>query len=610
MSSSPPTTLGKYQIIREIARSNDIVYEAYDPLMHRRVAIKELAMPGGSTSQQREDRIKRFLREARAAGSLTHPNITTVYEMSEEGGRHYIAMEYLDGHTLRNELDTHGSVAPDRAVEIALEILAGLEYAHQHGVVHRDVKPDNIQILSDGRVKLTDFGIARLTFEENLTLDGQVFGTPSYMSPEQVVGREIDARSDLFSLGVVLYEMLGGRKAFTGDSVVSITYSVMNREPDPIPQANFGLWQVLVRALDKSPALRYASAAEMRAALEAALGAMRSGDAVVPSVLPHPYGPQTTQPPHGTYPTGGQPYPGPHPYPVAHPYPGPHPYPVAQPGIYPPGGTQPVPPPPIHAPGVPAPPPYNPYAAPQAPYGAIPPGFPALPIYYPPPPRRPLIRPETKFFVGRLLVALVLLGTMFSLVIVVINAGVQMVGNGRGVFAPAPDEVPGAPVEDRLQRRLSYRAGLTGDAALLEDSRIAALFAELGRKFLRDREYVEAEDSFREAINRNPNDPVLFANLAGLYDRIAAQREADHGRRELYRQSAEAWDQAMRLQAPGELRAGYGRNAAISYFNYAVELSEAGKRREAREQLYKGLQTAPPESGVAREIQQFLRDLS
>ncbi|HZH97531.1 MAG TPA: serine/threonine-protein kinase, partial [Fimbriimonadaceae bacterium] len=141
MSGSPPTTLGKYQIIREIARSNDIVYEGYDPLMNRRVAIKELAVPNGATPQQKEERLKRFHREAKAAGSLAHPNIVTIYEVGEEASRHFLAMEYLDGHTLRNEIDTHGFLPQERAIEIAVAVLLALDYAHQNGVVHRDIKP-------------------------------------------------------------------------------------------------------------------------------------------------------------------------------------------------------------------------------------------------------------------------------------------------------------------------------------------------------------------------------------------------------------------------------------------------------------------------------------
>lgn len=281
MSSGPTSTLGKYQIIREIARSNDIVYEAYDPVMSRRVALKELAIPGGATSQARNDRIKRFLREARAAGSLVHPNIVTIYEVGEDSGRHFLAMEYLTGRNLREELDTAGLVTAERAVFIATEVLEGLAFAHKHGVVHRDIKPDNIQLLEDGQVKVTDFGIARLTFEPNLTIDGQVFGTPSYMSPEQINGKEIDARSDLFSVGVVLYEMLTGRKPFQGDSVVSITYAIMNRDPEPPQQIDSGIWQVIRQALQKPAQLRYTTAQEM-------IDALRTAPSVSSIVKPGP----------------------------------------------------------------------------------------------------------------------------------------------------------------------------------------------------------------------------------------------------------------------------------------------------------------------------------
>ncbi|MBS1708783.1 MAG: serine/threonine protein kinase, partial [Armatimonadetes bacterium] len=282
MASSQPNTLGKYQIIREIARSNDIVYEAYDPVMHRRVAVKELDMPGGATGQQKQDRIKRFMREARAAGSLVHPNIVTVYEVAEEGDRHYIAMEFLDGQTLRQEMEASGFLDPARASHVAQEILHGLEFAHKNGVVHRDIKPENIQILENGQIKLTDFGIARLMFEPNLTMDGQVFGTPSYMSPEQINGKDIDARSDVFSVGVILYEMVAGTKPFTGDSVMSITYAIMNREPDQPKQCPYGLWQIIHKSLDKSPVLRYDSAEDMAAALASAAKGMAPGAVIDP----------------------------------------------------------------------------------------------------------------------------------------------------------------------------------------------------------------------------------------------------------------------------------------------------------------------------------------
>lgn len=389
---SPPTTLGKYQIIREIARSNDIVYEAYDPLMNRRVAIKELAVPKGSTPQQQEERVKRFEREVRAAGSLSHPNVVTIYEFGSDQGRHFMAMEYLDGRTLRNELDTHGFLAPDRALTIALEVLEALAYAHKHGVVHRDVKPENIQLLENGKIKITDFGIARLTFEPNLTMDGQVFGTPSYMSPEQIVGRDIDARSDLFSLGVVLYEMIAGSKPFLGDSVVTISYSIMNAAPVQPHQATFGVWRIIERAIDKSPALRWTSAEEMSAAIRAEQAAIAAGAivAATPIVAPPPYFGPPLQP---------QPYaPQPPPQPYAQPQYAP---PVAFPANPFGGGAYPQP--------------CGQAQQPQAP------GNMSYPIYYPPQ-RQPLLSPGTRLFFGRLFLTLLVLGALFGMVLVGIQA--------------------------------------------------------------------------------------------------------------------------------------------------------------------------------------------
>lgn len=270
----PPQTedviAGKYRIVREIARSNDVVYEALDLTMGRRLAVKELVLPGNLTGTARRERIERFNREARAAGRLSHPNIVTVYDFGEDNGRYFIAMEYLDGGTLRDRIQGGVALPPDEAVGIADQVLRALAHAHSHNVVHRDVKPDNIHILPDGQVKLTDFGIARLTEEASLTGDGQVFGTPSYMSPEQIEGRAIDLRSDLFSLGVVLYEMLSGRKPFIGDSVVSITYAIMHAEPPPLTGVSFAIEQVVMRALSKDPAMRFASAEEMRRALRTA----------------------------------------------------------------------------------------------------------------------------------------------------------------------------------------------------------------------------------------------------------------------------------------------------------------------------------------------------
>lgn len=268
LPSSP--TLGRYQIVREIARSNDIVYEAIDPAIGRRVALKELQVPPNLVGAQRRERVERFYREAKAAGSLSHPNIVIIHEVGEDRGRHFIAMEFLEGQTLREVLQVQGPLPLPQVVQIVSEVASALDYAHDHGVIHRDVKPDNVYLLTDGRIKLTDFGIARLMFEANLTADGQVFGTPSYMSPEQVAGKPIDPRSDIFSLGVMLYEMLSGRKPFPGDSVITITYNIMHQEPLPLPGLAPAVQRVVLRALAKDPQQRYRTAGELARELRAA----------------------------------------------------------------------------------------------------------------------------------------------------------------------------------------------------------------------------------------------------------------------------------------------------------------------------------------------------
>ncbi|MCE5199431.1 MAG: serine/threonine-protein kinase [Armatimonadota bacterium] len=263
MSTSSTNTLGKYQIIREIARSNDIVYEALDPSINRRIALKELSIPANLNGAQRRERIERFLREGRAAGRLTHPNIVTIYEVGKDGERYFIAMEYLEGQTLRDMLQAGGMLSIRDAVNYIMQLCSALSYAHANGIIHRDIKPDNVQILPGGLVKLTDFGIARLMGESSITQDGQVFGTPSYMSPEQVAGRKLDTRSDIFSVGVMLYEMITGRKPFTGDSVVTITYNIVNTEALPPPGAPPYLANIIRKAMAKDVDARYSSIDQM-----------------------------------------------------------------------------------------------------------------------------------------------------------------------------------------------------------------------------------------------------------------------------------------------------------------------------------------------------------
>ena len=269
MAVSSNTVLGKYRIVREIARSNDIVYEAIDPSMARRVAVKELQLPLHLAGSQKRERIERFYREAKAAGTLSHRNVVTIYDVGQENDRHFLVMEYLEGQSLRDILQMQGALPLKETLEIALQLCDALGYAHSRGVVHRDVKPDNVHILPGGIVKLTDFGIARITAEPSITSQGQVFGTPSYMSPEQVASQTVDHRTDLFSLGITLYEMLAGRKPFTGDSVITITYNIMNTQPAMPVGVPGPLQQILQRALSKDPNLRYQNAAMLAADLRA-----------------------------------------------------------------------------------------------------------------------------------------------------------------------------------------------------------------------------------------------------------------------------------------------------------------------------------------------------
>lgn len=255
--------LGRYELRREIARSNDVVYEAWDPSVNRRVAVKEMVMPPGMTGAAAKERIQRFYREARAAGGLSHPNIVTIFEVGEDSGRHYIAMEFLEGPTLREKLQGGQAMPIDQATLVSAQIADALEYAHRHGVIHRDIKPDNVHLVGPTMPKLTDFGIARIEAESNITLSGQVFGTPSYMSPEQVAGGEIDARTDIFSLGVMLFEMVTGRKPFVGESVVTITYNIVNETPVMPPDMPPWLAGILRKAMAKRPEERYSTAAEL-----------------------------------------------------------------------------------------------------------------------------------------------------------------------------------------------------------------------------------------------------------------------------------------------------------------------------------------------------------
>src|ERR1700758_2418263 len=223
----------RYELTHLIARGGMAqVYRARDRQLDRPVALKVL-FPELSVARSF---VERFRREAQAAANLSHPNIVPVFDWGEDMGTYYIVMEYVDGRALSSILRTAGPLHPDRAAEIAADVAAALAYAHRHGVIHRDVKPGNVLITEEGTVKVTDFGIARaVNTEESLTQTGAVMGTATYFSPEQAEGQGVDARSDIYSLGVVLYEMVAGRPPFIGDTPVSVA-SKHVREQAPAPR--------------------------------------------------------------------------------------------------------------------------------------------------------------------------------------------------------------------------------------------------------------------------------------------------------------------------------------------------------------------------------------
>jgi eukaryotic-like serine/threonine-protein kinase len=262
---APRKTLGRYEIVDEIARgAMGVVYKARDPLIDRLVAIKTVDI--GAPNAETETFERRFFREAKSAGRLNHPNVVTIHDVGKSDDVAYIAMEYLDGKSLREILDSGAVLPPQRIADIVAEIAGGLAFAHRNGVVHRDVKPANVIVLDSGAVKITDFGIALLPTGTR-TMTGNVFGSPRYTSPEQVMGRPIDGRSDVFSLGAVLFELLTGRSPFGGSDLNGILKQVLT-EPTPPPSM---LNQTLPRAFDhivakataKDPDERYQDADEM-----------------------------------------------------------------------------------------------------------------------------------------------------------------------------------------------------------------------------------------------------------------------------------------------------------------------------------------------------------
>ncbi len=262
---------GRYEILDHIATGGMAsVFKTWDHRVERIVAMKVLR----SLDKSDERAVERFRREARAAAALTHPNAVTIYDFVEEMGQYFLVMEYIDGPTLKQLIGQRRQLQPREALEIAAQVCAVLQVAHAHNFIHRDIKPQNIMLARNTGsvlVKLTDFGIVRVVEDQGLTNSGIVLGTADYLSPEQARGEKLTASSDLYSLGVVMFEMLAGRPPFVGPTAVSIAMQHASMDPPPLRQFNAtvpsAVEQIVKRALEKEPKERYHSAAEMQQAL-------------------------------------------------------------------------------------------------------------------------------------------------------------------------------------------------------------------------------------------------------------------------------------------------------------------------------------------------------
>jgi serine/threonine protein kinase len=270
MDDRTQARFGRYEILSELGRgAMGVVYKARDPKINRIVAVKTISLAGQPAEDELDYR-QRFFREAEAAGRVSHPGIVTIFDVGEEPETRapYIVMEFVNGESLDKVLskdDAH-KLPVETALRLALELAEALDCAHRQGVVHRDLKPANILMTEDGHAKIADFGVAKLNLS-NQTLAGRALGTPAYMSPEQLNGEAVDGRSDLFSLGVILYTVLTGHRPFQGNSALTVSFKVVNHEPMPptlfdtaLPE---GLDAIIARAMAKDPADRYQSGMEM-----------------------------------------------------------------------------------------------------------------------------------------------------------------------------------------------------------------------------------------------------------------------------------------------------------------------------------------------------------
>ncbi len=270
-STAPTVLSGRYAIERKIARGGMAdIFLAHDQVLERPVVIKMLLPQYAGDPAF----VERFRREAKSAARLNHTNVVSVYDWGSHGDTFFMAMEYIEGQSLAEQLADNGRVPIDRALEIAEAAAAGLGFAHERGMVHRDVKPGNIMMTASGQVKVADFGIARgLDGSDSLTQTGNVMGTAAYFSPEQARGEVVDERSDLYSLGVVLFEMVTGERPFTGSSPLSVAYKHVGEAPPTAqsinPQVPVEVDRIIATLLAKDPAHRYANAEQLQQALRA-----------------------------------------------------------------------------------------------------------------------------------------------------------------------------------------------------------------------------------------------------------------------------------------------------------------------------------------------------
>ena len=270
--------LGKYELHQLLGEgAMGIVWKAYDTVLRRYVALKLLS----SSFRKTKDMQERFLREARAAGAIQHANIITVYDLGEAEGQLFIAMELVEGRDLSDMIALRDPLALERKLDITIEVLAGLHFAHQRGVIHRDVKPSNIRVMPDGRVKIMDFGIARLQ-KADATGSGAIVGTPTYMAPEQITNGAITPATDVFSVGCMLYELLCYQRPFEAESVHGVLYQVLTTEPRPLrtvaPSIPAALERVVAKAMNKVPHERYESAGQMMSTLQQIRAALSGAD--------------------------------------------------------------------------------------------------------------------------------------------------------------------------------------------------------------------------------------------------------------------------------------------------------------------------------------------